>query len=291
MLIEADSSVTIETFPSSEQIENSIKLEDSGISEPFSEGQLCSSSKWQSDIQQEGTLGENVKHAFAVYSGVIPRDSFGLLKAKEGVGMQDDLISTLLKPLESDLDESLDIAMELDISLSESFDVNEVLSATEKLSNMIDDSELKPVYPVFELSHEDSKDEQDFGSKLKSKEVPCFHSSTPISKPQCFRNSFKPLPEQRKKRPRRACMKTSPYIDTVDIGTLSAAGGLADHSYSKIAKEVKFTLKTCRKLTTVKKMSSHRNKVADGIHTTVIGNSDDNDVQNKVPLALALLNS
>ena len=154
-------------------------------------------------------------------------DPATLLEAKENDGIQNALVSTLFNPLESELDESLDVAMELDISLSESFDVTEVLAITEKGYHSVSTS---------------------IGKDLIGKDVAFpLDCNENILKPnevrkkgaKIFKQSFKLLPVAKadvkfKRRRTRSSSKVEPSVSSV---------GMADHSYHKIPKEVKFTVK------------------------------------------------
>lgn len=155
-------------------------------------------------------------------------DPVQLLKTKENDGVQNALVSTLFNPLESELDESLDIAMELDISLSESFDVNEVLSSTTKGDNSVAGSLIKS-----SLTGSESVDNIQQSSEQISVE-----NRISVDKDQCFKQSFTPLPEVRPAcKNERLNKKTKCHSGAFTVD-------LTDHSYSKIVREVKFVVKS-----------------------------------------------
>ena len=154
-------------------------------------------------------------------------DPATLLEAKENDGIQNALVSTLFNPLESELDESLDVAMELDISLSESFDVTEVLAITEK------------GYHSVSTSIGEDLIGKDVAFPLDCNENILKPNEARNKRAKIFKQSFKLLPVAKadvkfKRRRTRSSSKVEPAVSSV---------GMADHSYHKIPKEVKFTVK------------------------------------------------
>lgn len=157
------------------------------------------------------------------------------LKTKENEGVHNALVSTLFSPLESELDESLDIAMELDISLSESFDVNEVLDIAGKESNS------------FTRSLKLAGQGPDISTQSRQRREQIHLDGRPsYDKDQYFKQSFTLLPELKSDCKNKLTSKTT----GVQSGRSSA--DLHDHSYSKTLKEVKFTVKTSKAANSLK---------------------------------------
>ncbi|XP_053402406.1 protein Jumonji-like isoform X2 [Mercenaria mercenaria] len=134
--------------------------------------------------------------------------------------------ASLLKPLESELDDSVDIMPETDISLNESLDVNEILSVGE-VSLGILSPEIKK-RRLLEQTKDQWNDET--------------HN--------LFKPSFELLPKQPKNATKvmkiitRSAAKKSNRAINLDINNNSLT--LSDHSYSKIKKYIKFRVKSCK---------------------------------------------
>ena len=130
--------------------------------------------------------------------------------------------ASLLKPLESELEESFDILPETDISLNESLDVNEILSVAESPGDLFSpEVNRSTTIPM-------TKEPQDIGLRQ-------------------FKHSFELLPKIAQK-----------ILDVTKVTTHSASTEMAlgdslhkdnslplcDHSYSKVRKYVKFQIKS-----------------------------------------------
>ncbi|XP_060569806.1 protein Jumonji-like isoform X2 [Ruditapes philippinarum] len=131
--------------------------------------------------------------------------------------------ASLLKPLESELDESIDILPETDISLNESLDVTEILSVGETSLGLLS--------PEVKRAHSFAKTEapQEDGHQL-------------------FKPSFELLPKQGKnvlkvtKVMTRSAAKNMTLVKSLNAENLNLS--LSDHSYSKIKKYVRFQIKS-----------------------------------------------
>lgn len=158
---------------------------------------------------------------------VLEEENNASLKEAEGKmkKLDDILCVSLLKPLDSELDDSIDIIPEMDVSLNESLDVNDILSAGEKVSGT-----LSPEKNKMKLSEQ--------SEKLVMKSETCHQ----------FRPAFNVSPQQPKNIPRgiRICLrswsKRCRLSNDADIHTETPA--LPDHSYSKMRKHVSFQVKS-----------------------------------------------
>jgi len=139
-----------------------------------------------------------------------------------------DLITSLFSPLDSELDESLDIAVEMDISLNQSLDINDILATNDLPS------------PIVKLKDDQSNSDDKPGQYDKHRTM-FGHSG--ISRPSIFRGDiFKPFKASFQDISRHRSFGSGRNGRLRRI-TRSCTTSLVDHNYSRPQTEVKFTVK------------------------------------------------
>lgn len=211
-----------------------LTLEDSGVCFPLNDSQVCDKA-FQLPLMADQVHRDknNLCEVDSPAVGERTPDPVEVLRSRESNGDQNALISMLFPPLESDLDESLDVAMELDVSLSESFDVTEVFNEVTADDLALDTPRTFPSEGLGK-DWDQCKAGSDNGlnTEIGSK-----------SKPQCrkdrgFKSSFTIISDVKLKRKHQI----SGAHGRCPV-TRSMSLSIADHSYSKTITEVKFTVK------------------------------------------------